>query len=226
MNFRISHQRLVAMLRERVMNGEISERRLAQLTGISQPHMHNVLKGHRILSNRAADCVLMRLHLSLSDFADTPTAGNHTEVPVLEGCLGPGLPLPAELSKWEQYPFSKASLSSMVRPVLARLAEDALSAGSFRAGDLVPVDSSPDRRLSPEDPDYFVINRDGEGLVRRISIERDDLLLLRGAPMAPATPTVLPLQGCHLLDVVRARVAWVGRFLSAQAPRVRPAAWL
>jgi hypothetical protein len=33
------------MLRERVMNGEISERRLAQLTGISQPHMHNVLKG-------------------------------------------------------------------------------------------------------------------------------------------------------------------------------------
>ena len=37
-------------LRTRIQNGELTERSLARLTGISQPHIHNVLKGAKILS--------------------------------------------------------------------------------------------------------------------------------------------------------------------------------
>ncbi len=227
MNFQNLQERLVTALRERVMNGEISERRLASLTGISQPHIHNVLKGERILSNRAADFILQRLGLTLADLLE-PTGNNvsHLEVPVLEGCLGPGLPLPTKPGKLERYPFSRSFLASIERPVLVRLAEDALLAGLFRGNDLVLLDRSRSARLAPAENDYFVVNRHGEGLVRRVSVEREDLLLLHGTPMSPAVPMVLPLQPCHLLDVVRARVAWVGRLLPVHAPRGPAAAWL
>ena len=50
MDFRELQIRLVAVLKSRLKNGELSERRMAHLTGISQPHIHNVLKGVRILS--------------------------------------------------------------------------------------------------------------------------------------------------------------------------------
>jgi transcriptional regulator with XRE-family HTH domain len=59
--------RLVEHLRERVRSGDITERGLARLTGLSQPHIHNVLKGKRILSMITADHVLRALKLDLLD---------------------------------------------------------------------------------------------------------------------------------------------------------------
>ena len=41
--------RLVLRLRDMVRNGELTERALARTTGVSQPHIHNVLKGKREL---------------------------------------------------------------------------------------------------------------------------------------------------------------------------------
>ena len=38
---------LTAVLRARVRNGELTERGLARLVGVSQPHIHNVLKGSK-----------------------------------------------------------------------------------------------------------------------------------------------------------------------------------
>lgn len=60
-------QRLIHHLRERVQGGEITERALARVAGVSQPHMHNVLKGKRHLSVAMADQILRRLHLDLSE---------------------------------------------------------------------------------------------------------------------------------------------------------------
>ncbi len=40
LNFRLLQIRLLAHIRSRVRNGEISERRLARITGVSQPHLH------------------------------------------------------------------------------------------------------------------------------------------------------------------------------------------
>jgi hypothetical protein len=59
--------RLLITLRTRVQNGEITERGLARMTGISQPHMHNVLKGKRILSLRAADRIFREAQLGVCD---------------------------------------------------------------------------------------------------------------------------------------------------------------
>jgi len=63
-------RRLVSHLRTLVRSGVATERGLARLTGISQPHMHNVLKGKRLLSLEMADQVVAQLRLDLLDFIE------------------------------------------------------------------------------------------------------------------------------------------------------------
>jgi len=67
MNFAELHERLVHHLKERVRSGELTERGLARVTRISQPHIHNVLKGKRVLSVGTADEILLQLKLDLLD---------------------------------------------------------------------------------------------------------------------------------------------------------------
>lgn len=67
MNFEDLHQRLVEHLRQRVRSGEVTERSLARSAGVSQPHIHNVLKGKRMLSAKMADVLLRHLHMDLLD---------------------------------------------------------------------------------------------------------------------------------------------------------------
>ena len=70
MNFREQQRRLIAHLYARVRSGDATERGLARLTGVSQPHIHNVLKGKRFLSLEMADQILAQLHLDLLDFIE------------------------------------------------------------------------------------------------------------------------------------------------------------
>jgi plasmid maintenance system antidote protein VapI len=65
--FRQLESRLVSMLRDKIRSGELTERGSARLTGLSQPHVHNVLKGKRSLSMDAADSILVAMHLDVAD---------------------------------------------------------------------------------------------------------------------------------------------------------------
>jgi hypothetical protein len=67
MDFQELRQRLVAHLRERVRSGELTERGLAKISGVSQPHIHNVLKGKRLLSVEMSDEVLRQLRIDILD---------------------------------------------------------------------------------------------------------------------------------------------------------------
>jgi len=58
---------LLEEMRRRVRSGEVTERALAQLAGLSQPHLHHVLKGKRHLSISKADAILRHLGLDLLD---------------------------------------------------------------------------------------------------------------------------------------------------------------
>lgn len=51
----------------RVKNGELTERGLARMIGISQPHMHHILSGARTLSIENSDRILKNLGLTVSD---------------------------------------------------------------------------------------------------------------------------------------------------------------
>ena len=70
MNFKHLEQRFLCELRDRVRSGAVTERGLARLVGVSQPHIHNVLKGKRFFSLEKADQVLRSLGLDLLDFID------------------------------------------------------------------------------------------------------------------------------------------------------------
>jgi transcriptional regulator with XRE-family HTH domain len=70
MTFHDLQQRLIEDLRQRVRSGDVTERSLARATGVSQPHMHNVLKGTRKLSVETADQILKKLDMDLLDLIE------------------------------------------------------------------------------------------------------------------------------------------------------------
>ena len=65
MTFHELQQRLLDELRQRVRSGAATERGLARISGISQSHLHNVLKGKRLLSMDKADEVLRFLEIDI-----------------------------------------------------------------------------------------------------------------------------------------------------------------
>ena len=69
--FELLQLRLIANVHQRVQRGELTERGLARGTGISQPHLHNMLKGVRVLSPTMADLLLRHLHMTVLDLLDT-----------------------------------------------------------------------------------------------------------------------------------------------------------
>lgn len=73
-NFSQLQQLVLYELRRRVRTGASTERGLAVAIGISQPHMHNVLKGARALSLKKTDAVLGYLGLSVWDLAQQPAS--------------------------------------------------------------------------------------------------------------------------------------------------------
>lgn len=81
MDFETLKRRLLTRVRTRVQNGELTERGLARMIGISQPHMHHILKGVRSLSLENADRILRRLNLTVLD--------------LIEGLASPQVPVAA-----------------------------------------------------------------------------------------------------------------------------------
>ena len=70
MDFGGLYQRFLEYLRDRVHSGELTERGLARLTGVSQPHIHHVLKGKRVLSVQKVDTILRHLNVDLVDLLE------------------------------------------------------------------------------------------------------------------------------------------------------------
>ena len=62
--FEVLLARLIFLVNLRIKNGEYSERGLARILGVSQPHIHNVLKGARTLHAALADRLLSKLGIS------------------------------------------------------------------------------------------------------------------------------------------------------------------
>lgn len=70
MYFQLLQGRLIEALRNRMENGLLTERGLARSTGVSQPHMHHIMKGARTLSPQIADRILRVLKLTVVDLLD------------------------------------------------------------------------------------------------------------------------------------------------------------
>jgi hypothetical protein len=197
--FELLHERLADHLRGRIRSGELTERQLARLAGISQPHLHNVLKGVRVLSAATADVVVTNLRLSALDLVredELEAPGRLVEVPrtreapLAAGLLGPGHPFPDLAESTEVLTFPVAELRGIAHPVAVRLAADPQAPPVFHAGDIVLLELLPPDGPAPQPGAYYVIDAGGCGLLRR----HED----NGAAGAWA---------------VRARAVWIGRDL-------------
>ena len=58
-------ERLLFHVNKRIQNGYFTERGLARILGISQPQIHNVLKGKRKLQPTLADRMMRELELTI-----------------------------------------------------------------------------------------------------------------------------------------------------------------
>ena len=68
--FQILQTRLIQFVNNRIQNGDFTERGLAKILGISQPQIHNVLKGARKLRPELADRVIRKFDMSVLDLLE------------------------------------------------------------------------------------------------------------------------------------------------------------
>jgi len=68
--FQVLQRRLIEFVNARVQNGDFTERGLAKILGISQPQIHNVLKGARKLRPELADRLIRKFEMSVLDLLE------------------------------------------------------------------------------------------------------------------------------------------------------------
>jgi hypothetical protein len=186
--FELLQSRLLQTLRSRLRNGELTERSLARLTGISQPHVHNVLKGARILSPEIADQILKTLGLSIFDLIEpdefeAALAARHSlrsfaRVPLLTGLVGPGHPWPAAVATNESYWVCGAEARRAESFTAVRLAPDLQIKLAAGGGRVALLDTS-DAARSPADPNaYYAVASSGGSFIRRIKPVNKSLFLI------------------------------------------------
>jgi hypothetical protein len=220
MDFRLLQMRLVSHVRTRVRNGELSERGLARITGISQPHIHNVLKGKRLLSMDMADQILQRLRINLVDLLPgsvagappRPEPGDSSEcrmVAMLDGWIGREHPYPQAVGR-ERYPFPAAALEPLGYPAAVRLAPDPLRPPIFSDAGVVLLDRSEQVRGDPDEEGYFALDLGGGGTIGMV--RRAGRRLYLWVSHADVWQSI-PLPDRNPLDVIQGRVRMVVRQL-------------
>ena len=221
MFFEKLQERLLLLLRARVQGGEITERSLAKLTDISQPHIHNVLKGTRKFSPEIADSILRKLGMTVLDlfnvtelvaqlYKNSPHEDQrYGSVGMLEGDLGPGNPLPVLKRSDQRFTVPQSQLKMVTDPVAARLAFDPQRRGTFEGGEVVLLDQSEMSRAFLEPQSLFVVLTSRGALVRKLIHRSDHLMLLSGS--GDDTGEIVDMRGRELHEVVLARVVWMNR---------------
>lgn len=215
--------RLIRHLNERVRRGEMSERSLARLTGYSQPHIHNVLKGSRALTAELADRILSLLGVPLVSLLTQQELGGtlpaavvgFAAVPLMEGRLGGGSDFPKLSRQPERYFLPATLVEALVNPAVVQVDVQETAMSPFiEPGDWLLLDRSPSGRRRPQFECAYALSWGGEGFVRRCRVIRGALVVVPDDPSdSGRIPTQVALAGHEILDVVRGRVVWCGREL-------------
>jgi hypothetical protein len=206
-------------LRARVRNGEITERRLARLVGVSQPHIHNILKGMRVLTPDIGDRILAELNMSIFDLLDsywkTPEkdAGHSalsrlSLIRVLDGRLGPAHPWPAKVGGMERMRVNLAQLAKMTAPVVVRLGADPAMAPLFGSDDCAILDQGVMVRTGIEPDGLYAIKWGRNGMLRKLKVEAQSLWLISMQDQDnPERWVAVSLAAVELIQIVRARAS-------------------
>jgi len=215
--------RLVRYVQELIRRGEMSERRLARLTGYSQPHIHNVLRGVRSLNLAMADRFLETLGVPLAALFTPdelagrapPSPAEAVMVPVLSGRLGGGQAFPQDSPQPRLYPMPAREVQDLQNPALATVDREERSMWpALWPGDLALLDRGTATRRRPRLDSVYALAWEGRGLIGRCQRIGSALALyFDNEAEAPDTPDRLPVGAAGIYNVVRGRIVWIGRDL-------------
>jgi hypothetical protein len=210
------YERLVDVARQRIRSGELTERGLSRLCGVSQPHIHNVLKQIRMLSPGSADRLMDALGITLPELlwrAPDDGSGSVRIVPMLRHRIGPGLD--TSLTVFRGYmPFPTRIVEKLVNPVVAQLGPDLVLPSAVSANDLILLDQNPEVRASPKGESCWVVSEPAGLRVRYVRWGGTRVYLANQDTVRdPKLWDAMPLQGNSVADIVRARIVWIGREL-------------
>ncbi len=197
-------------LAARIRRGETSERRLARLSGYTQPHIHNILKGRRRLSLELADRLMQAGGLTLAGLLEPAAV---LQAPVACGAIGPSRLFPDLQRIAGLHPFPSAYAGRLRQPVAARVADDEDAMHPLiRPGDLLLLDRNEDLRRRPTFDHVWALALPHRGALCRCQVVGQALVLMADNPRTRCPlPEHLPLRRRSLLQVVCGRVAWLGR---------------
>jgi hypothetical protein len=213
--------RLLAYVRSQISNGELTERGFARLIGISQPHVHNVLKGVRKLSPNIFDVALKYLHLSMLDLVPSDELEaflqsrrlprRSTEVRFLDRPIGPGMPWPAGLDPRKSFPLPFAAVPAPANLVMASLIADPCMRPTLGSSDVALLDTTPIRPSALAPHGLYVVERGHEAVLRYIRPGAQRYYLATDTTLdTPADWEPLPISASELAADVKARVRWIG----------------
>ncbi|HTA71329.1 MAG TPA: helix-turn-helix domain-containing protein [Bryobacteraceae bacterium] len=222
MTFREAQLKLLAYVVDRIHNGELTERGFARLLGISQPHVHNVLKGVRNLSPEIFDSILKYFNMSLLDLASVEEVeanlkkrkalGQVAEAAFLDSPIGPGMPWPEGINWRRSYPLPFPALAIQAGLIMAELANDPYMYETLAGSDIALLDTSARARSDISPVDLYVVSRGGEALVRHIRPGGEGFYLVTDATLdTPALWEKLAIPANEFAGIVKARVRWIGR---------------
>jgi hypothetical protein len=206
--------RLIDIARERVHAGRLTERGLARSCGISQPHMHNVLKNIRVLSTAAADRLMHALDIGVSDLlwriSTEPDAGVRA-IPIIRNRIGPGSEAIFSAIRGH-FPLPESLLRGLVDPLAARLGPDLVLPKALAAHDLVLLDQNPRVRSEPGGAGIWVVKENASLSIRYLRMRGTSLCLANEVTLEnPQLSHSIPPAGRNILEIVRARIVWMGR---------------
>lgn len=220
MNFLQFQDRLISHLREKIRNGEVTERGLALNVGISQPHIHRVLKGEKALSLFNLDLMLQYLSRNLLHFC---TAGEieacnaklsasirpMVEVPLYFSRIGPGCPWKGTLNRQDRRSIPCETIGALRQVALARVAPDPGMISSLQNYNLALL--TKDDHFSDDCESLYAIARGQEAVIRRVRHGRRRVYLVTDrAHNKPLQWEAIPLSNRASLPRIIGRVIWMG----------------
>lgn len=215
-------KQVVDIAKHNVHSGRWTERKLARTAGISQPHLHNALKGVRQLSPESADKLLVALGLTVPDilwWSPGEAEPGTRSIPLLRDRIGPGSH--ADFARYRGYlGLPRGIAARLTEPVAARLAPDPAMPLVFRDNDLVVLDRNVSHLLNPPDGWSWVIADTGGFRVRYLK-QSSAGLMSAAEPMSGGELEWkrLGTGPQNLRELVKAQIVWNGRELEATAPR-------
>jgi hypothetical protein len=218
--FKELQENLIGIARGRVKAGQLTERGLARMCGVSQPQLHNVLKNIRGLSTDSADRLMHALNLTVPDLAwgiSTEPDTDIRAIPIVKNRIGPGSD--AVLTATRGYiRLPQSLIGRVVDPVAARLGPDLVLPKALAAHDLVLLDQNPAIRSAPGCSGIWVVSESSGLRVRYLRTEGSRLLIANEATLEdPRKWQAVPLERRNILDVVRARIVWMGREMERES---------